>query len=192
MNLTIIDKNYLGTYERIEKIRWFEQNRTILFFSVLIMIYSISSLVFYPLPQRTLTSDELSKGQVKPSFFLSDPGFVYFVIFLTLFAIARSLYKRYVALKRIPLMREYEKQVRKTDVKYDFDETRLRIEHGNAISEYRWSMFQKFYFTKGFLIMYSQYYPLNPVWIRLKEEDKSELTSMVEVIKEKFKIEVIG
>lgn len=175
MNLTITDEHYLKNYERLEKISWFQRYRARLFFSSLVVVYSILQIAFCS----------------RQSTFLLDSNFWYFMIFLALLAVGSALYKRYIVLKRIPFMREYESQVRKIAMVYHFDENRLRMDYGGSFKECPWSMFQKFHFFKGYLIMSSEYYPMGATWIRITPENKSDLVNLTEMVQSKYKLQVM-
>jgi|GEM_PF-1140309 len=190
MHVIITDEHYLKTYERIEKTHWLTYNKTRLFFSALLIVCTVSSLLISPLFQHTAVSG-VETVQVDPCFVLAERRVSYMIIIFALLLIGRSFYKRQAALKGLPLMREYEKQVKKMIVKYDFDETRLRIDYGDSFKETRWNSFQKFHFTKNFLILHTQAYPMSPVWIPWKAENKQELIDFIKTIQTKFRIELI-
>jgi len=185
MHLIITDDNYLNTHETIIKRWWYERNKGWLFLSIFVALYSILQIIGFFRQSNSATDDKSGVN-----FFLLDVRFWFFFVFLALMIILWWFYRQNKPLKKIPFMREFEKQVRKTDMVYDLGETRLRITYGHAVMEYGWNMFQKFHFFKGYLIMTSDYYPINPVWIPLKMESKQELVDFVKVIQKKFKMDI--
>ncbi|MEH6306210.1 hypothetical protein RYH73_11190 [Olivibacter sp. CPCC 100613] len=182
MQLIITDDHYLDTYKQIAKRWWYERNKGWLFLSATVTVYSLAQII---------GADQEDGPSNDYCLFLLDVRFWYFMMFSALLVIAWWFYRQNVSLRGLPFMREFERQVGKTSMVYDLDEKRVRISYGHLVNECGWQMFQKLQFYKGYLIFMSSYYPLIPVWIPVRKENKKELENLAEVIQKKFKIKAV-
>jgi hypothetical protein len=185
-DLTITDENYLANYERLEKNLWFQRSRGRFVFCNLGIIIILLDL--FNRPENTIATEALATPETGAVYYNMIHLFS-LAIFIALFV--SPFFERYASLKKISVMREFERQFGKVNSVYSFDEKGVEILYGSSRKEYTWNMFQTITFSKQFLFFTSEVHPSVFFWVYVSKENEAALDKLVTELRAKFEMRLV-
>ena len=183
-NLEITDENYLANYERLEKTLWFQRNRARLYLYSSAIVYVL--IGFFSLPEHTIDSGQ--RGTPHANEVLNPSATYIFLLIFFLILIAIPFFDRYALVKKFLVMKEFERQKRKANTVYDFNEKGVEIVYSGSKKEYPWNMFQTMVFMKQYLIFGSEVQPVALIWVYVTKENEADLSRLVTELQSKYKM----